>query len=745
MAILALEGPTIGALGSSQKLLDAYALVKELIDNAYDARATAIFVEISQNTLNIVQVVDNGHGIPPKDRTMIGQPHCTSKLASIEDLTTIGGNTLGFRGEALNHAIELASRVGICTKCEGDCSRSKPASHPVGTTVRVIDLLKNLPVRSQTALKETTKCINRIKSMLQAYALARPRVRLSFKILNSKTGKDGLSFVPPQSNLVADAVLSILGKDVASQCFEVDSRSKQDGNGDRLGIHALLPKPDADVSKISNKGIFLSIDGRPILNPRGTAKELGKLFEDYVRKALCKQPGDKLANPFARLAISCPPGSYDPNVEPTKDDLLFMDPSIVLSTFENLLNGIYGDTIAEMGALSYPTPRKDASSPHHGSCLDGRDIVLAPPHLRSIAAAAVSAHTNEGDTQARYIADNERDKGQAQLYIAEFAARSAENAYNASRFPSSDEPDLESNDSDDMLTLCGTQASVATQQQSNPSLSGGLLNNPWTKARLNAPPRPTCSPQPSEPLCALSTLIVRPASFPFSSASRFTRAIVPVGNSVSSPFKRPKLTRQCHDPNSLNGITFPPIYRPSSPNASSAVSTTISSVIDKVPTRTKVQRQAKIYATRGRIVHSGSRGDGTGRRKTAVHIRGRRETEAETAEQSQGSNSQPGEIAEERIQDVDGFENRVDFETREGNTGESEVCTSVDAVRKIVVPCEDQGSMGGCSEDTNHEVYIEEIAKVVVGLLVSKGYCIDLDFIDKMTAGMRLNFRLGLT
>ena len=97
MGIHALPIDTIRTLGASQVLNDATSVAKELLDNAFDAHATSIAVEISSNTLDSIQVRDNGHGIPAVDRNLVARPHCTSKISDEADLRVIGGSSLGFR------------------------------------------------------------------------------------------------------------------------------------------------------------------------------------------------------------------------------------------------------------------------------------------------------------------------------------------------------------------------------------------------------------------------------------------------------------------------------------------------------------------------------------------------------------------------------------------------------------------------------------------------------------------------
>lgn len=120
MSIQALPEGTVRTIGASQVLTEAAAVVKELIDNALDANATSLQVEISANTLDVIQLRDNGHGIAPEDRSLVCRRYCTSKIRDISDITGIGGTSLGFRGEALASASELSGGLTVTTRVDGE-------------------------------------------------------------------------------------------------------------------------------------------------------------------------------------------------------------------------------------------------------------------------------------------------------------------------------------------------------------------------------------------------------------------------------------------------------------------------------------------------------------------------------------------------------------------------------------------------------------------------------------------------
>jgi DNA mismatch repair ATPase MutL len=127
MPIAPLPDSTVRAIGSSLVLNDACSVVKELIDNALDAIATSITVEISLDTLDIIQVKDNGQGIGVEDRQLVCKRGCTSKIKTFEDLDKLGGSFLGFRGEALASVAELSEAVALTTRVDGEV---------VGTTLK---------------------------------------------------------------------------------------------------------------------------------------------------------------------------------------------------------------------------------------------------------------------------------------------------------------------------------------------------------------------------------------------------------------------------------------------------------------------------------------------------------------------------------------------------------------------------------------------------------------------------------
>ena len=118
--IAALPPTTVRQIGSHQLLIDPSSVVKELIDNALDARAKSIFVDIAANTIDSIQVKDDGHGIPNEDRALACRRYCTSKIRDFHDLKEVGGKWLGFRGETLASIADMSGTISITTRVEGE-------------------------------------------------------------------------------------------------------------------------------------------------------------------------------------------------------------------------------------------------------------------------------------------------------------------------------------------------------------------------------------------------------------------------------------------------------------------------------------------------------------------------------------------------------------------------------------------------------------------------------------------------
>ncbi|KAI5779871.1 hypothetical protein DFH27DRAFT_657266 [Peziza echinospora] len=366
---------SVQSLTATQILTTPPSLIKELVENSIDAHSTHISVEVSANLLDLILVRDNGDGIlPGEDRVVLARRSWTSKIRRWEEVERGIVGTLGFRGEALAAAADMAGGgLEIVTRTEGErvawegrfdrageLVREANKSAPVGTTVRVVDFLKNLPVRRETAIKSSQKYLQHVKKTLVTYALSHPNIRFSLKVLPSpgktkQTPAGESNWVYSPSKAVPEAVMKIFGKDLVNSCIWVESKES------RVGIEAFLIKPGTDPSQFPKQkqgahtfppsGHYIYVDCRPMSCLRsGPFKSLLGLYKNYIRSSLLSSnPGSStapanLTEPFLFLNMrSKIPGLYDPNIEPAKDDVLFNNwEKDVLKVVDELFENVYG-------------------------------------------------------------------------------------------------------------------------------------------------------------------------------------------------------------------------------------------------------------------------------------------------------------------------------------------------------------------------------------------------------------------
>jgi DNA mismatch repair ATPase MutL len=253
-----------------------------------------------------------------------------------------------------------------------------------------------------------------------------------------------------------------------------------------------------DFQKIYGKGQYISVDGRPISTSRGTFKELVELYKTYLRphSDTCKTTSD----PFLCMNINCPSGSYDPNVEPAKDDVLFVDSKRVLTIFEELLKSIYGD----VEASEFDSTSKNHSRRAESAIGNSFDLLLArrPPEETYIEerAASLVAPDNHGHAkfnrvnkpntgtnaesampQTSTVSSRERDDR-----LSEIGEDSAENQVSGLF----GHRNMYSADDEDMLLDGESSQIIVDPVDDDPSeLRDIHVNNPWTIAKMNAPIR----------------------------------------------------------------------------------------------------------------------------------------------------------------------------------------------------------------------------------------------------------------
>ena len=288
------------------------SVVKELLENAVDAGATKITVEIKNGGMTFLRVTDNGCGMSPEDAKTAFLRHATSKLRTAEDLAAI--ETMGFRGEALA-AIASVSRIDMMTKVPGSVSgfdlhleagqitEESEIGCPDGTTIVIRDLFFNTPARMKFMKADTVEA-GRVSAAVQMQALAHPEVAFIYL----RDGKQVLS--TPGSGNLEDAVYCVYGRECAKMA-KVDSR------WDNYRLTGFVSKP-TDSRPSRNLQTFF-VNDRPV-----RSKLLTAALEEAYRNQLMVGKF-----PACVLHLRLPANAVDVNVHPAKTEVKFLSEKAV--------------------------------------------------------------------------------------------------------------------------------------------------------------------------------------------------------------------------------------------------------------------------------------------------------------------------------------------------------------------------------------------------------------------------------
>ena len=305
------------------------SVVKELCENAIDAGAKNVTVEIRHGGTTYIRVSDNGCGIDSEDLPLAVLRHATSKISKAEDLASIG--TLGFRGEALA-AIAAVCRLKIISKtedspmgCEMECEGGEivnlmETGCARGTSVIARELFYNVPARRKFLKKDATETAA-VSAVMEKIALSEPSVAIKYVT-------DGeVRFMTNGDGNLRSVIYSIYGKDVARRLVEVD---RDDGNGIR--VWGFVSEPDLIRSNRNSENFF--INGRFVKSKTAMAS----LEQAYATRI----PKDKF--PFAVLNIELNPGAVDVNVHPSKLEVKFANERVIFEAiYYAVLSALEGE------------------------------------------------------------------------------------------------------------------------------------------------------------------------------------------------------------------------------------------------------------------------------------------------------------------------------------------------------------------------------------------------------------------
>ena len=316
--------------------------VKELVENAIDAGATSVQVEVVAGGLEGVRVVDNGHGIPVAEVTSLFQRHATSKLTSADDLNSI--LTMGFRGEAL-YSLAAVAEVSLLTRTadqevatfveasNGRALRQEPRGGPVGTTVSVEKLFEQVPARRKF-LRTAKSELSRIHTVMTHYALAHPSIRFNL----DSDGRN--AFSSPGNGDIREAVAAVYNREIAQALLAVERNSDAG-----ISVTGLVSAPDLHRANRSYIGLY--VNQRPI-----QSRTLTYAVTEAYRGMMA---GDRF--PLAILMVNVLPEDVDVNVHPTKSEVRFRVEGDVFSVLQRAVREtiVAGSPVPEIGiAASNP-------------------------------------------------------------------------------------------------------------------------------------------------------------------------------------------------------------------------------------------------------------------------------------------------------------------------------------------------------------------------------------------------------
>lgn len=316
-----LDQNTIDKIAAGEVVERPASVVKELTENAIDAGATHITVEIRDGGITMIRVTDDGKGIAPEEIRLAFLRHATSKIESVEDLVEIG--SLGFRGEALS-SIAAVSRVELITKqpeeltavryvLEGGREKIyEEIGAPDGTTIIVRDIFYNTPARAKF-LKTAMTEASHVGGYVEQLALSNPGIAFDFIV-------NGTSRITTTGNgKVRDTIYHIYGRELASEILPVDYA--QEG----IKITGFIAKPSVSRGNRNFENYY--VNGRYV---KSRVISLG-IEDGYGNKLMQHQ------YPFTCLTVTVDGKFVDVNVHPTKMDVRFSDERLIMRALSDCI------------------------------------------------------------------------------------------------------------------------------------------------------------------------------------------------------------------------------------------------------------------------------------------------------------------------------------------------------------------------------------------------------------------------
>ena len=338
MAIRQLPDTLINQIAAGEVVERPASVVKELVENALDAGATRIDIDLEEGGVRLIRIRDDGAGIAAEELPLAISRHATSKIASLDDLEGVA--TLGFRGEALPSIASVSRFAMVSRRIDaehgatlevdgGRVGQITPKPHPQGTTVEVRDLFFNVPARRKFLKAERTE-LGHIEEWLRQLALARPDVELRV----SHNGKPSRRW-KGEGDLLSDARINeTLGEEFARNALRVDH------SGAGLRLHGWIAQPAYNRASADQQ--YLYVNGRAVRD-RSVAHAVKQAYADVLFHG---------RQPAYVLFLELDPRRVDVNVHPAKHEVRFRDSRLIHDFVYRTLH----DALAETRAGIAPQP-----------------------------------------------------------------------------------------------------------------------------------------------------------------------------------------------------------------------------------------------------------------------------------------------------------------------------------------------------------------------------------------------------
>lgn len=317
-----LDKSTVDKIAAGEVVDRPSSIVKEVLENAIDARATAVTVEIKDGGISFIRITDNGQGIEKDDIKNAFLRHATSKIKNVEDL--LSASSLGFRGEALS-SIAAVTQLECITKTPSDLTGIRyvieggeekcleEVGAPTGTTFIIRNLFYNTPARRKF-LKSATTEASYISSIVEKIALSHPEVSIRF--INNNQNKLHTS----GNNKLNEIIYSIYGRDVAANILEIDDIAMN------MHLTGYIGKPI--VSRGNRNNMVYFINGRFI-----KSKIINNAIEEAYKPYMMQHN-----YPFCVLHFQIDNYLIDVNVHPSKMEIRFENPMDIYNIFYNAIS-----------------------------------------------------------------------------------------------------------------------------------------------------------------------------------------------------------------------------------------------------------------------------------------------------------------------------------------------------------------------------------------------------------------------